>query len=54
MKAIVIERPGVVKMVEKPIPEPAPGFVRIKVAAAAVCATDLEVIDGSILWKRVK
>ncbi len=48
MKAIVIERPGVVKMVEKPIPVPGPGFVRIKVAAAAVCATDLEVLSGGI------
>ena len=48
MKAIVIEKPGVVKMVEKPIPVPGPGFVRIKVAAAAVCATDLEVLSGGI------
>ena len=48
MKAIVIEKPGVVRMAEKPIPVPGPGFVRIKVAAAAVCATDLEVLSGGI------
>ena len=27
---------------------PPPGFVRVKIKAAAICATDLEVIDGSI------
>lgn len=48
MKAIVIERPGTVliKAVEKP--EPPAGFVRVKVKSAAICATDLEVIDGNI------
>lgn len=35
-------------MVEAPVPVPAPGFARIRVQAAAVCATDLEVIDGRI------
>ena len=30
------------------IPVPQPGFVRVKVAAAAVCATDLEVLSGRI------
>lgn len=35
-------------LTDKPIPVPAPGFARIKVMAAAVCATDLEVIDGNI------
>ena len=48
MKAIVIEKPGVVKLIEKPVPVPGPGFVRIKVMAAAVCATDLEVLSGRI------
>ena len=48
MKAIVIKKPGDISLcqVEKPIP-PA-GFARIKVKAAAICATDLEVIDGNI------
>ena len=48
MKAVVINKPGEVFLTEKPIPEPPAGFARIKVAAAAVCATDLEVIDGNI------
>lgn len=48
MKAVVIEKPGVVVMKEVPIPVPPPGFARVKVAAAAVCATDLEVLTGRI------
>ena len=48
MKAVVIEKPGVGVMKEVPIPVPPPGFARVKVAAAAVCATDLEVLTGRI------
>ena len=48
MKAIVIREPGCVALEEKAIPEPQPGFVRVRVKAAAICATDLEVIDGNI------
>lgn len=48
MKAVVINKPGEMFIADKPIPEPQAGFARIKVAAAAVCATDLEVIDGNI------
>lgn len=48
MKAVVIEKPGVVVMKEVPVPVPPPGFARVKVAAAAVCATDLEVLTGRI------
>lgn len=48
MKAVVIEKPGVVVMKEVPFPVPQPGFARVKVAAAAVCATDLEVLTGRI------
>ncbi|MBQ9070130.1 MAG: alcohol dehydrogenase catalytic domain-containing protein [Clostridia bacterium] len=48
MKAVQIKRPGVVELIEAPIPDVPAGFARIKVLAAAVCATDLEVIDGKI------
>ena len=48
MKAVFIERPGVVEMKEVAVPQPQPGFVRVRVAAAAVCATDLEVLSGRI------
>jgi len=48
MKCIVIEKPGTVVLKEKEIPLLNTGFARIKVMAAAICATDLEVIDGNI------
>lgn len=48
MKAIVFKEPGSAVLEEKAIPEPQPGFVRVKVMAAAICATDLEVLDGNI------
>lgn len=48
MKAVQILKPGVMSMIDAPVPTPPAGFARIKVEAAAVCATDLEVIDGNI------
>ena len=51
MKAVVIEKPGSVVLKEVPMPEPPKGFVRVKVKAAAICATDLEVLDGNIAAK---
>ena len=48
MKAVVIEQPNCICLREVEIPTPEPGFVRIKVKAAAICATDLEVLDGNI------
>lgn len=48
MKAVVIREPGRISLEQVALPEPEPGFVRIKVMAAAICATDLEVLDGNI------
>ncbi len=48
MKAVQIRKPLDVALIDAPIPTPPAGFARVKVAAAAVCATDLEVIDGNI------
>lgn len=48
MKAVVIKEPKNISLQEVEIPIPEPGFVRIKVKAAAICATDLEVLDGNI------
>jgi len=48
MRAVVIEQPGVMQLKNVPVPEPVKGFVRVKVASCAICATDLEVIDGRI------
>ena len=48
MKAVVIKEPRNISLEQVEIPVPQPGFVRIKVKAAAICATDLEVLDGNI------
>ena len=47
MNAVVIKEPGRVSLEQVEIPRPQPGFVLVKVKAAAVCATDLEVLDGA-------
>ena len=48
MKAVVISEPGKVMLEQVDLPNPPEGFVRVKVKAAAICATDLEVLDGNI------
>jgi threonine dehydrogenase-like Zn-dependent dehydrogenase len=39
---------GKFAMEEVPIPQPGPGQVRIKVAAAGICLSDVHLIDGSL------
>ena len=48
MKCVVIEKPGKVYLSNRELPPLEKGFARIRVMAAAICATDLEVIDGNI------
>ncbi len=48
MKAVVIKKPGEMVLENVSLPTPPKGFARIKVKAAAICATDLEVLDGNI------
>jgi threonine dehydrogenase-like Zn-dependent dehydrogenase len=48
MKCVVIEKPHKVYLTERQPGPLAPGFARIRVMAAAICATDLEVVDGNI------
>jgi propanol-preferring alcohol dehydrogenase len=36
------------KSVERPLPEPGPGQIRLRVSACGVCRTDLHVIDGEL------
>ena len=48
MKCVVIEKPGRVIYTDRELPPLAPNFARIRVKAAAICATDLEVVDGNI------
>jgi D-arabinose 1-dehydrogenase-like Zn-dependent alcohol dehydrogenase len=49
MKAVQVSRPGgPLELVERPIPEPGRGQVRIKVEACGICHSDVVVKDG--LW----
>lgn len=36
------------RLVERPVPEPAPGEVRLRVRGCAICRTDLHVIEGEL------
>src|SRR2546426_4589291 len=38
--------------VERPVPEPGPGEIRVKVAACGVCRTDLHLAEGDLPPKR--
>jgi len=48
MKAIQLHKPGAMRLVELPNPEPPPGWACIRVKAAAICMTDLQVLRGTI------
>jgi len=53
MRAMVLETPadvhsGPLHAVERPVPEPGPGEVRVQVEACGVCRTDLHVVEGEL------
>ncbi len=49
MRAMALERPGEpLREVERPVPVPGAGQVRLRVAACGVCRTDLHVVDGEL------
>jgi propanol-preferring alcohol dehydrogenase len=49
MQAMVLNRiGGPLEGCERPIGEPGPGEIRVRVAACAVCRTDLHVVDGDL------
>jgi propanol-preferring alcohol dehydrogenase len=49
MRAMVFEEVGApLRAVRRPIPEPGPGQLLIKVQACAVCRTDLHLLDGEV------
>ena len=49
MRAMVLEQaPGRLEPRELPVPEPAPGEVRVRVEACGICRTDLHILDGEI------
>lgn len=53
MRAWSVERPGPVRegplaLVQRPVPEPGPGEVRVAVSTCGVCRTDLHVAEGDL------
>jgi 2-desacetyl-2-hydroxyethyl bacteriochlorophyllide A dehydrogenase len=46
MKAVVVEKPGVVRVDVVPDPECGPDEVVVKVGACGICGTDIHIIDG--------
>lgn len=45
-RSVVVERPGAHRLVRREVPEPGPGEVLVRVAAAGICGSDREVYDG--------
>ena len=49
MRAMQLDAPGrALRMVERAVPRPGAGEVRVAIAACGVCRTDLHVVDGDI------
>jgi L-iditol 2-dehydrogenase len=46
MRAVVVERPGSARLRHVPTPEPGPGEVLVRVGAAGICGSDVEVLEG--------
>jgi propanol-preferring alcohol dehydrogenase len=46
-KAVEVNSPGLLRVVDRPIPEPGPGQVRIRVEACGVCHTDAATVTGT-------
>jgi L-iditol 2-dehydrogenase len=53
MKAWVLDEPEQLRLVEKPVPEPGPAEVLVRIGAVAICGTDVEIIaKGLPAWIR--
>lgn len=46
MRAGVYQGPGRVALTERPLPEPGPGEVRVRITACGLCGTDLHLVDS--------
>jgi len=46
-KAVEVSAPNILKVVERPIPAPGPGQVRIRVEACGICHTDAATVTGT-------
>jgi L-iditol 2-dehydrogenase len=50
MKAAVLEKPRSMVIQERPIPEPGPGWVRLKNRASGICGSDMHIYTGNHPW----
>ena len=50
MKAIVVEGPNAFTYADRDIGQPAPHEAVVRIAAAGVCGTDLEILDGTMAY----
>jgi L-iditol 2-dehydrogenase len=48
MKAWVLDDPEQLRMVEKPVPQPGPAEVLVRIDAVAICGTDVEIITKGL------
>lgn len=46
MKSITIQQPGKLVIEERPVPQPLPGEVRIRVSSAGICGSDIHIYRG--------
>lgn len=46
MKSVVIQQPDVLKIEDRPLPEPAAGEVRVKIKLAGICGSDSHIYRG--------
>lgn len=53
MRALLLDRPAPasevpLRLVERPVPEPGPSEIRLRVSACAVCRTDVQLAEGDV------
>src|SRR5512136_165712 len=48
MKAWVLDGPGELRLTEKPVPEPGPAEVLVRIDAVAICGTDVEILTKGL------
>jgi L-iditol 2-dehydrogenase len=48
MRAWVLDGPEQLRLVEKPVPEPGPAEVLVRIGAVAICGTDVEIITKGL------
>jgi L-gulonate 5-dehydrogenase len=46
MRSVVVQQPGHLEIAERPLPQPAPGEVRIRVKHAGICGSDVHIFHG--------